>query len=311
MKFFDSAATREALDFDLLISKLRSMFAEGCEVPLRHSHKITSALDGEGTVLIMPAWQEQKYLGIKIVNIFPGNSTKNLPGLHSTYILYDANTGVPLAHIDGNEITSRRTAAASALAASYLARKDSSRLVVLGAGRVGSLVPNAYSVVLPISHVSVWDQNQQAAEALVARLRMEGTDAHVVADLAESVRKADVVSCATLATSPIVRGEWLSPGSHLDLIGSFTPQMREADDDCFRGASIFVDTDEAPQKSGDLLGPMSRNVISKHDLQHTLQALCRSNTAGRKSKSERTVFKAVGTALEDLGAATLVFEHTV
>lgn len=311
MKFFDSAATREALDFKLLISKLRSMFAEGCEVPLRHSHKITPAIDGERTVLIMPAWQEGKYLGIKTVNIFPENASKGLPGLHSTYILYDAATGVPLAHIDGNEITSRRTAAASALAASYLARDDSSRLVVLGAGRVGSLVPDAYRVVLPIKHVSVWDHNRQAAEALVERFQTKGIDAHVVSDLVDSVQKADVVSCATLATSPIVHGKWLSPGSHLDLIGSFTPQMREADDDCFRGASVFVDTDEAPQKSGDLLGPISRNVISKNDLERTLEALCRCDTPGRTSKSERTVFKAVGTALEDLGAATLVYEHAV
>lgn len=311
MKVFNSVATREALDFTLLISKLRSMFAEGCEVPLRHSHKIAPATAGERTVLIMPAWQDGKYLGIKTVNIFPENASKRLPGLHSTYILYDANTGVPVAQIDGNEITSRRTAAASALAASYLAREESSRLVVLGAGRVGSLIPDAYRAVLPIKHISVWDQNPRAAEVLAVRLRTEGIDVEIVTDLAESVRRADVVSCATLATSPIVQGKWLSPGSHLDLIGSFTPQMREADDDCFKGANIFVDTNEAPQKSGDLLGPMSRDVISKSDVERTLQALCRTTTEGRKSKSERTVFKAVGTALEDLAAAMLVFEHTI
>lgn len=311
MKIFDTNATRNALEFKSLISKLKNMFIEGCEVPLRHSHKLASGGDGDGTVLIMPAWQQGKYLGIKTVNIFAGNAAKRLPGLHSTYILYDASTGVPLAHIDGNEITSRRTAAASALAASYLARKDSSRLVLLGAGRVGSLVPDAYRAVLPITHVSVWDQNPQAAQGLVDRLKKGGIQAHLVSDLAQSVSEADVVTCATLATSPVVRGEWLSPGSHLDLIGSFTPEMREADDDCFRGASVFVDTSEAPQKSGDLLGPLSRNVISQEALRGTLEALCRGDAAARTNDTERTVFKAVGTALEDLAAATLVYEETI
>lgn len=310
MKIFDAAITGAALHFDGLIPRLRKMFIDGCEVPPRHMHKISTAVESEKIVLIMPAWQQDKYLGIKTVNVFPGNTSQNLPGLHSTYILYDARTGVPLAQIDGNEITSRRTAAASALAASFLARKDASRLVLVGAGRVGSLIPKAYRCVLPIQHVSVWDQNSAASERLVDRLKEEGLDAQVVEDLPGTVREADVVTCATLATEPVIQGEWLKPGSHLDLIGSFTPHMREADDDCFRGASLFVDTDEAAQKSGDLLGPLSRNVITKTDLTRTLQALCLGNANGRKDDAERTVFKAVGTALEDLAAAIQVYEQS-
>ncbi|MCM3755358.1 hypothetical protein M3665_25895, partial [Bacillus licheniformis] len=155
----------------------------------------------------------------------------------------------------------------------YLARPDASRIVLLGAGRVGSLVPLAYRSQLPISHVEVWDKDPAAVARLVDRLTRDGLDAAPVTHLEDSVRRADVVACATLATEPIVRGEWLAPGSHLDLIGSFTPRMREADDDCFRHAEIYVDTDEAAQKSGDLLGPLARNVIAPDHLGRTLTAL--------------------------------------
>ncbi|WP_176057749.1 ornithine cyclodeaminase family protein [Paraburkholderia sp. BCC1876] len=310
MKIFDTLATREALDFESLISRLRQAFIDGCHVPLRHSHVLNTDSENEGTVLVMPAWQDNGYLGIKTVNIFQGNAKRGMPGLHSTYVLYDGRTGAPLAQLDGNEITSRRTAAASALAATYLARRDASRLVLLGAGRVGSLVPLAYRSQLPIANVEVWDRNPEAVAALVDQLIRLGFNAAPVTHLEASVRRADVVTCATLATEPVVFGEWLSPGSHLDLIGSFTPRMREADDACFRQAEIYVDTDEAPQKSGDLLGPLSRDVMTIGSLSRTLTALCRSEVEGRVNDSQRTVFKAVGTALEDLAAAVQVYEKS-
>jgi ornithine cyclodeaminase len=308
MKILDSTVTRDALPFPELIKALHEAFIEGAHVPLRHNHKIETESD-QGTVLIMPAWQEGRYLGIKTVNVFPGNVALSLPGLHSTYVLYDARTGAPLAQIDGNEITSRRTAAASALAASYLARKDATRMTLLGAGRVGSLVPQAYRAVLPIREVDVWDAVPAASERLVARLNELGFHARVAGNLPESVARADVVTCATLATEPVVRGEWLAPGSHLDLIGSFTPAMREADDACFMNATMFVDTSEAFQKSGDLLGPLQRRIITDPQRWPTLETLCRQQASGRANDTERTVFKAVGTALEDLAAAVLVYER--
>jgi ornithine cyclodeaminase/alanine dehydrogenase-like protein (mu-crystallin family) len=308
MKILDSTITRDALPFPELIDALRAMFVEGCHVPLRHNHKIATESD-EGTVLIMPAWQDGGYLGIKTVNVFPGNAALGLPGLHSTYVLYDARTGAPLAQLDGNEITSRRTAAASALGASYLARKNASRMTLLGAGRVGSLVPEAYRAVLPIREVDVWDAVPAASERLVARLTELGFEARVVTNLPESVARADVITCATLATEPVVRGEWLAPGSHLDLIGSFTPLMREADDACFANSTMFVDTAEAFQKSGDLLGPLQRGVLVHPEAWPTLETLCRAQAQGRTRDDERTVFKAVGTALEDLAAASLVYER--
>ncbi len=308
MKIFDTAATREALPFDRLIAALERLFIEGCEVPLRHTHTLTASDGSQGTVLIMPAWQADGYLGIKTVNVYPGNAARGLPGLFSTYTLYDAQTGQPLAQIDGDEITSRRTAAASALAASKLARRDARRLLVVGAGRVAALLPQAYRQVLPIDDVTVWARNPVQAAAVVDTWRGLGLAATAVPDLARAAAQADVVSCATLATAPLVHGAWLRPGSHLDLIGSFTPQMREADDACFAGAGVYVDTGEAASKSGDLLGPMSRGVLSAADIRGTLAALCRGSVPGRQSVAQRTVFKSVGTALADLAAAMLVYE---
>ncbi|VVE16300.1 Delta(1)-pyrroline-2-carboxylate reductase [Pandoraea eparura] len=311
MKFIDADATREALAFGPLLDALRRLFVTGCEVPLRHTHVIPEPdTDDAMTVLVMPAWQPGGYLGIKTVNIAPGNARRGVPGLHSTYLLYDATTGVPLAQMDGNEITSRRTAAASALAASYLAREDASHLALLGAGRVGALVPLAYRAVRPIARVSVWDRDAQAAARLADRLHAQGFDALVCDTAKAAVEGADVVTCATLATEPVVQGDWLAPGVHLDLIGSFTPQMREADDACFVGASLYVDTEEALAKSGELLGPMSRGVFTAQDVRGTLAGLCRAERGARRGDDERTVFKAVGTALEDLAAAMLVWQAT-
>lgn len=313
MKSFDASTTCRALPFTRLIDALAVMFANGCEVPLRHTHTLAGAEGGGagsavGTVLIMPAWQPGRYLGIKTVSIFPGNAARGLPGLFSTYLLVDANTGQPLAMIDGDQITARRTVAASALAARCLARPDARRLLVVGAGRVAALLPAAYQAVRPITEVRVWARNPAQAAALVDDWRQQGLAATAAPDLAAAVAWADVVSCATLATAPVVQGDWLQPGSHLDLIGSFTPAMREADDACFAGASVFVDTDEAAMKSGDLLGPLSRGVLQRGDIRGTLADLCRGRVPGRQSANERTVFKSVGSALEDLAAAVLVYE---
>ena len=311
MKHFDAAATAEALRFERLIPALQAMFAGGCSVPKRHVHEVMAGGALQFTSLIMPAWLDGRYYGVKTINIAPGNAARGLPGLHASYLLYDGATGVPLALIDGDQITARRTAAASALAASYLARPDAQRLLIVGAGRIAHLLADAYRVVRPQLQISVWARSPVQAQRLVSQLNQRGIAAAQEPDLAAAVRQADIVSCATLATEPVIQGCWLQPGSHLDLIGSFTPAMREADDDCFVGASLFVDTEEALQKSGDLLGPLSRGVIQASALCGTLASLVRGTSTGRHHPDQRTVFKAVGTALEDLAAAMLVFEGGV
>ena len=310
MRIFDAQATRDALPFERLLPALRRAFAEGCEVPPRHVHTIGGADGAPCTSLIMPAWSRhggtRQHYGVKVVNIAPGNAARGLPGLHASYLLFDARSGAPLACIDGSVLTTRRTAAASALAASFLARADARRLLVVGAGAVARVLPAAYRTVLSIEHVTVWARAPDKAAVLAAALCADGIDARADTDLADAAARADIVSCATLATAPLLQGRWLAPGCHLDLIGSFTPQMREADDGCFAGARLFVDTDEALRKSGDLLGPLSRGVVDATRIGGTLAALCDGSVPGRQTATQRTVFKSVGTALEDLAAAVLV-----
>lgn len=308
MKGFDTNQTISALPAKHLIENIQKFFVEGCVVPLRHNHAIQDKNGEEvGKLLLMPAWQPSKYLGLKTVGIFPNNNQQGLAGLHSVYILYDASTGVPIATLDGNVITSRRTAAASALAAKYLSRADSSHLLVVGAGQVGSIVPEMYKAVRPITKVSIYNPTLANAQKLAEKLTQENFTVEIVTDLQNAVKKADIISCATLSTKPLILKEWLQSGQHLDLIGSFTPQMRESDGQCFKDTSVFVDTDEALIKAGDVLSAIEEGYFHQDKVLATLYELCQGKYQGRISDSEITVFKSVGTGLEDLAAATLAY----
>lgn len=309
MKSFDAAATARALPFHDLIDALRAAFAEGCEVPPRQMLEI----GGEGapvTMLVMPAFTRGRHAGVKIVNVAPANTALGLAALSATYTLFDAGTGAALAAIDGGELTARRTAAASALAASYLARPESHTLLVVGAGRVGSLLPLAFAAVRPIRHVWVWSRRHERSQALARELAHHGLDAAPVDDLASAARRADIVSCATLAEEPLIKGEWLRPGTHLDLVGGFTPAMRECDTACLQQAAVWVDTEEATRKAGDLL-LAAREGWPLAAVRGDLATLCRGQAPGREDAAQRTVFKSVGTALEDLAAAVRVVAQDV
>lgn len=312
MRVIDAPTLRRVLPMDRLVAALAAQFAAGAEVPPRQV--LPLAPEGSGlpavTSLVMPAWSPGRYYAVKVINIAPGNAARGLPGLHASVLLHDATTGVPLALMDGDELTARRTAAASALAASFLAREDPCELLVVGAGRVAALLPEAYAAVRRLGVVRVWARRAEAAGALAAQWRDAGLDARAVPvdGLADAAGAADAVACATLATEPVLRGAWLRPGTHLDLIGSFTPAMREADDACFDGAAVYVDTEEALAKSGELLGPMARGVWRREALCGTLHGLVTGRCAGRHDTTGRTLFKSVGTALEDLAAAVLAWE---
>jgi ornithine cyclodeaminase len=278
-------------------------------VPVRHHHHIELDPGPDATLLLMPAWKAQDALGVKILNVFPGNADQGLPGLYSLYCLFDAQHGSPIALLDGNVLTARRTAGVSALAASYLARPDADWLLVVGAGRIASLLPQAYREVRAIRRVSVWNRTAAAAEALVDRLRTLDFDASVAIDLEAAVRAADIVTCATLASKPLVQGDWLQPGIHLDLIGSFTPDMRETDDAAIRRSTVFVDTETALSEAGDLLLPLQSGAFSAARLAGTLSDLCAGRHPGRRAARELTLFKAVGTAMSDLAAAIVARDH--
>ena len=307
MRIIDADTTHRLLDFPSLIEALRAMFRDGCEVPLRHHHTIPAGTQGgsKATLLLMPAWQSGGSLGVKIVTVFPDNAQRLLPAVHGTYVLLDAATGVPLAVLDGTALTLRRTAAASALAASYLARPDSRVHLMVGTGALAPHLIAAHAAMRPIRQTLLWGRDPDKAAALAARLATDGFTAEPVADLAEAAGTADIVTCATLAREPLIRGAWLKPGTHLDLVGGYTPEMREADDDAVARARVYIDTEAALQEAGDIVQPLRSGVLARERIAGDLFALCRGLQPGRRDAAEITLFKSVGTALEDLAAAQL------
>ena len=310
MRVFSAEATRDLLPFDALIEALREMFRAGAAAPLRHHHAI--ALDGQpdAALLLMPAWNPAGLGGVKIVNVNPGNATAGMPSVSSSYLIFDARTGRHLAMLDGGELTDRRTAATAALAASYLAPADARRLLVVGAGRVAANLADAFRAVRPIEDVAVWNINGENAERLAGKLNDAGVRATAATDLEAAVAGADIISCATLAIEPLIAGAWLRPGQHLDLIGSFRPHMREADDAAVRRARVYIDTEGALKESGDIIGPIRSGALTEAEIAGDLSDLCQGTAAGRGGEREITLFKSSGSALADLGAATLAHANS-
>jgi ornithine cyclodeaminase len=295
------------LPWNPLINAISDQFIAGCTVPTRHHHNIETTTNTDGTQLLMPSFQPGDYVGLKIVNVFPDNNIINLPSIHADYLLYSGKTGELLAMIDGGILTARRTAAASALAAKYLAKPNASTIFIVGSGRVASLIPEAMRTIRPITDVKVWDLNLDNAKKLVDKLSKLGFNASVENNLEAGTKSADIISCATLATNPLILGEWLSPGQHLDLIGSFTPSMRETNDTAMSIADVYIDVETAFSESGDIIEPVKSGVLKRNDIKGDLTSLCKA-AENRYSDKKTTIFKAVGTALEDLAAAKLVYE---
>ena len=310
MQVFEAAQVREALDAPGLIEALRAAFREGAEVPLRHHHTLAVPGEPAATLLLMPAWTAGGFLGVKIAGVFPGNAARGQPAVQAQYLLMNAGTGEPLALLDGNELTARRTAAASALAAGYLARRDAARLLVGATGRLAVPLACAHAGVRDYAQISVWGRDPAKAAGVAGQLRRLGLPADAAVTLEAAVRSADTISCATLSTGALIRGDWLAPGTHLDLVGGYTPAMREADDAAIARAEVFVDTRAgALVEAGDLVQPLASGVLRPEAVLAELAGLCRGEHPGRRDAAAITVFKSVGTALEDLAAAVLVWQR--
>ena len=310
MRVVDAAAIDRVLAYPDLIAALAQAFRAGVSAPPRHHHTIPRP-DGDATLLLMPAWHDHGgHAGVKVVSVFPGNTARAKASVLGSYLLLSGETGEPLAVLDGRALTLWRTAAASALAATFLARRDARRLVVVGAGALGPRLIAAHAAVRPIDTVSVWNRTPAKAEALAAGLDRPGLSVTATSDLAGAVAAADIVSVATMSPDPLVRGAWLRPGAHLDLVGAFTPSMREADDAAVGRARVYVDTRAgALKEAGDIVQPVAAGIISEADIAGDLAGLCRGTVAGRSRDDEITLFKSVGAAIEDLAAAVLVYER--
>jgi len=308
-RFLSAREVHAALDWRSLVEALRAAFRQGASAPVRHAHVVNEA---EGArLLLMPAWREGKELGVKLVTVFPGNPRRDVATVSGLYVLMDGATGHPLALLDGDALTLRRTGAASALASTYLSRKDCRTLLVVGTGRLAPWMAAAHCAVREFERVLVWGRSAEKARSLAVRLKGEGLPAQAAADLACAAAQADVVTCATTAREPVLLGRWLKPGTHVDLVGAFAADMRESDDALVSRATLFVDTfTGALKEAGDLVQPMARGVIGREALRAELADLAAGRHPGRTALDEITLFKSVGAALEDLCAARLAVERS-
>ena len=309
----------EKLPWLALIDAIEAIFDSEVIEPLRHQHDLKVPDEATASLLLKPAWIEGEYLGVKQVAIFPGNNARGLPGLNSSYLLSSAKTGQPLLQLAADELTARRTAAASALASRYLSRTDSHKLLMIGSGRLARSLVEAHSAVRPITEIKVWSRNESSAQKIVDELLAEGKNAAVCTstDLSKQTAAADIISCATMSTQPIILGQYLTQGTHLDLVGAFTPNMRETDDDAVHKSAVFVDTRAgALTEAGDLTKAIYAGKFLASDVIAELSELCTNSDLdkhlGRSQltnpNSQITLFKSVGAGREDLAAAILAYE---
>ncbi|MER9342778.1 ornithine cyclodeaminase family protein [Mesorhizobium sp. M0601] len=320
MLTISAAEVDSALTFPGLIETLRAAFRDGAIQPVRHHHTIERPDGAASTLLLMPAWTDFNtagtsaggHIGIKIVTVSPDNNAVGKPAVMGLYLLLDGATGEPQAMIDGQRLTQWRTACASALAASYLAREDASRLLVVGAGALSPFLAKAHSAVRPITSIRIWNRTPANAEKVAARLRAEGFAAEAAGDLDAELGQADIISSATITTEPLVKGALLRPGTHVDLVGGFTPAMRESDDDTVARARVYVDTRAgAAKEAGDIVQPLASGVLKPEAIVADLYELTRGQKKGRQNDDEITLFKSVGAALEDLAASIGVYRASV
>lgn len=316
MRMIDAEAVDRSLSFAGLVETLRTAFRDGAVQPVRHHHTIERPDGAASTLLLMPAWTDFEragtsdggFVGVKIVTVSPDNNAIGKPAVMGLYLLLDGRTGEPLAMIDGQRLTQWRTACASALAASYLAREDATSLLVIGAGALSPFLARAHAAVRPIQRIRIWNRTPANAEKVVAGLAGLGLDVAVAPDLDAAVAEADIVSSCTISTEPLVKGVLLKPGAHVDLVGGFTPAMREADDETIRRARVHVDTlAGATKEAGDIVQPLASGVLERNTIAGDLFGLTRGEIAGRLVADEITLFKSVGAALEDLAAGIAVY----
>jgi alanine dehydrogenase len=308
MQFLDAATIRARLPWPRMLAALDEALLGEVHAPLRVNHAIGVPGQPTGSLLLMPAWRTGRHVGVKLVTVFPGNAARGERSVAAVYVLFDANTGEPVATFDGEELTARRTAGASAYAARRLARGDAHRLLMVGAGRQCRGLIDAHRHVRPIDQVVVWSHTHAHAERTADECMRAGIPARAATDLEAAVAGADIVSCATLSTSPLVLGRWLAPGTHVDLVGAYQRHMRETDDAAMQRADLIVvdDRKAALAEGGDVVQAIASGAIDARKVVAELRDFARGTHPGRTRDDQVTVFKSVGFALEDLAAAEAV-----
>ena len=308
MRVFAAEEIQKLITPRILVEVLRRAFQADLVCPPRQSVAVPGGTQ-QRVCLIMPAFDRRGAGAVKLVTVFPGNTTRSLPTIQAAILVFSED-GTPVAVLDGTIVTRLRTAAASALASTFLSREDSAHLVIIGTGALAPHMAAAHAAVRPIRRISICGRREVAAERTAAAIRLVvKPEVEVIStrSIESAVASADIVSCVTSSATPVLAGRWLREGVFVDLVGGFSPDRREADDEVVRRSRIFVDTFEgAMTEAGDILDPLSRGVIARAQVEASLADLTSGRHAGRISDREVVTFKSVGTAIEDLAAAQAV-----
>lgn len=312
MKLIDAERVHQLLEYEGLINAIEVAHLGG--MPKISDRLIYTQENGGGhpdAVIILPAWEPQEGLLCKLVTSFPNNQARHgVSNVNSIYAFSDGNTGITEAIIDGEAMIFRKTSADSALGSRLLSREDSRTMLMIGAGALAPYLVRAHLSVRPsLEKVRIWNRTRANAEKLATLLRAEDVPAEVADDLDEAVAGADIISSATMASTPHLKGRLLRPGTHVDLVGSFTPEMREADDDVLTRAAVFVDHRQTTERSGEFLDPYARGIISPTDICGDMFDLCQKKVPGRTSADQITVMKNGGGAHMDYYVAKYLVDR--
>lgn len=314
MLWFDAETVRRYGDFRTLVAAIQEMNRLGTDCVERMLLSQVTKSGGQNDWLMLPAWQHDRCFGIKTVSVFPGNAAKNIASVQGAYLLFDGQTGKILCGLDGAMLTLRKTAANSAAAADWLARADAETLCMVGAGALAPHLVEAHCAVRPIRRVLWWNRSRPALERAIAALapRLPSIAIEAAHDLQDAIAPADIVSTATMANEPLVKGVWLRPGAHLDLVGGYRPDMREADDDCIKiAARCYVDARFTTiDVAGDLTQPIASGLLDPSCI-IDMEQVARARQPMRISNREITWFKSGGGGHEDLATAWAVYNASL
>ncbi len=311
MKVIEATDVHRVLNFPDLVEAIRATFGKPAGTPRRTLYHLQEDDPFKDAFAVLPAWSAE-VIGVKAFTYMPSNAPKGRPILHSKILLFDRETGAPLALVDGTSVTYWRTAAVAALAADYLARTDAKRLLVCGTGNLAPYMTLAHASVRSYDDIAIWGRNATNAARVVEAVQTKRPDlrVRVVTDLEAAARAADVISCATASKVPIILGAWVQSGTHTDFIGNHDRQQRETDTELVVNSRVYVDSRaNTMNEAGEILLPIAEGRITESHVIGELADLCSGRVGGRQHDDDVTLFKSVGTALSDLAAASLVTQR--
>ena len=314
MLMLDADTLLQAMPFSQLVDELAELHREPIGLVDEMLMESKDAEDNTSHFFIRTGWQPEKAVGAKVITVFPRNNKAGVwPSIQAVYILFEGTNGSPLACLDGTALTWLKTASDSALGSKLLSRPNIESMLMIGAGQMAPHLVHAHCAVRPsLRRVMIWNRTPEKAQALCTQLtgQIANVEFSATGDLQAVTGSVDLICSAIACDEPIIQGDWLKDGTHVDLIGAYTASMREADDDCLRRGSLFVDARETTiHQIGELMIPLASGVISEDDVLADLADLCQQRHRGRSSDAEITIFKNGGGGHLDLMCARLLHRH--